>query len=259
MDTKADSLFNKLPEITLGFWVAKICATTLGETAGDHFSMTMNIGYAQSTLILMGILLVALFFQVLTSKYRPLLFWSVILLTSTAGTTMSDYMDRTLELGYLKGSAILIILLASVLTIWKVSEGSLSVAHIKSRRGEIFYWTAIVFSNTLGTAFGDFLSDSTTLGFTGVAAILGLVIVACAALYHFTNVSRVFLFWVAFILTRPFGAEVGNFFVKGHERGGLNFGTFNTSIALFAILAACVGYAFWNERKKTVLLPAGAQ
>jgi uncharacterized membrane-anchored protein len=241
---------NKLPEITLGFWAMKICATTLGETAGDHFSMTMNIGYAVSTMILATILIVALTFQLRARSYWPTLFWTVILLTSTAGTTMSDYMDRTLGLGYLAGSSLLITLLALILVMWRLTEGTLSVAQIKNRRGECFYWAAIIISNTLGTAFGDFLSDSTPLGFTGVAAILGAIILICGALYLFTPVSRILLFWTAFVLTRPFGAEVGNFFVKSVDRGGLNIGTLNTSFALFAILLCCVTSASMENKRR---------
>ena len=160
---------NKLPQITLAFWVMKICATTLGETAGDLLSMTLNIGYALSSLLLISLFVLSLLGQLSTRRYTPALYWTVILMTSTAGTTMSDFMDRTLGLGYASGSLILIALLAGVLLTWRLSEKSLSVEHIVSRRAELFYWAAILVSNTLGTALGDYLADDSVLGFAGGA------------------------------------------------------------------------------------------
>ncbi len=170
------STTNKLPLITLAFWIMKICATTLGETAGDLLSMTLNVGYALSSLILIGAFVVALTAQLLARAHHPWLYWTVILTTSTAGTTMSDYMDRTLGLGYARGSAILIFLLISVLTVWRISEKSLSVTDVHSRRAESFYWAAILVSNTLGTALGDYLADDSGLGFAGGALLIaGLI------------------------------------------------------------------------------------
>jgi len=227
---------NKLPQITIAFWIMKICATILGETAGDLLSMTLHAGYALSSVILLSFFLVTLSIQLFSKKYHPVIYWLVILATSTAGTTMSDFMDRTLNLGYATGSLILVTLLVVTLTIWRLSEKSLSVTNIKSFRGEVFYWIAILFSNTLGTALGDFLSDSSGLGFLGGAFLIGSLLLFIILAYYFTKISHVVLFWLAFILTRPFGATFGDLLTKPTEKGGLNFGTIGSSIVLFAIL-----------------------
>ena len=230
----------KLPAITIAFWVMKICATTLGETAGDLLSMTMNVGYAVSSLILLGFFFATLAIQLSTKKFHPVIYWAVILSTSTAGTTMSDYMDRTLGVGYATGSAILVSLLVATLIAWRVKEKSLSVTNIKSLRGEVFYWTAILFSNTLGTALGDFLADDSGLGFGGGALLIGGLLGLLVLAYFFTKLSHVVLFWSAFVLTRPFGATFGDLLTKTHEKGGLNFGTIGSSLILFAILTLLV-------------------
>ena len=231
---------NKLPQITIAFWITKICATTLGETAGDLFSMTLNIGYATSSEILLSFFFATLVFQLSSKKYHPIIYWTVILSTSTAGTTLSDYMDRTLGLGYATGSLILISLLIATLLIWRATEKSLSVTNIKSLRGEIFYWTAILFSNTLGTALGDFLADNSGLGFSGGALLIGSLLLLIVMAYYFTKISHVLLFWLAFVLTRPFGATFGDLLTKTHEKGGLNFGTAGSSLILFTILVIMV-------------------
>lgn len=197
---------SKLPEITLAFWIMKICATTLGETAGDLLSMTLKIGYAASSVLLVGLFLVTLGAQLRSRAYHPLLYWTVILSTSTAGTTLSDFMDRTLGLGYATGSAILAGLLGAVLLYWKLSRKSLSIARVRGGQGELLYWGAILVSNTLGTALGDFLADSSGLGFAGGALLIAGIIALIAAAYYFTGLSRVALFWMAFVLTRPLGA-----------------------------------------------------
>jgi len=231
---------NKLPAITLAFWVMKICATTLGETAGDLFSMTLNIGYAFSSVILFSFFIITLFIQLFSKQFRPVVYWSVILATSTAGTTMSDYMDRTLGLGYATGSLILVTLLTVILWIWKATEKSLSVTNIETRRGEVFYWVAILFSNTLGTALGDFLADDSGLGFFGGAIVIGSLLVLIVLTYYFSKISHVVLFWLAFVLTRPFGATFGDLLTKPIEKGGLDFGTIGSSAILFAILVVLV-------------------
>ena len=218
----------------------KICATTLGETAGDLLSMTMNIGYAVSSIILLSFFFGTLSVQLLSKKFHPVIYWAVILSTSTAGTTMSDYMDRTLGLGYATGSFILVSLLSITLIIWKSVEKSLSVTEIKSTRGEIFYWTAILFSNTLGTALGDFLADNSGLGFSGGAILIGSLLLLIILAYFFTKISHIILFWLAFVLTRPFGATFGDLLTKTHEKGGLNFGTIGSSLILFGILAILI-------------------
>lgn len=230
----------KLPQITLLFWIMKICATTLGETAGDLLSMTLHIGYARSSIILVGVFLATLVSQLLSSRYHPALYWTVILSTSTAGTTMSDYIDRTLGLGYVAGSAMLVCALLSVLAAWRLSEPSLSVTHITTRRAELFYWTAILFSNTLGTAFGDFLADSSGLGFAGGAALVSGLLTLTVLATYLTDVSRVLLFWFAFVLTRPLGATMGDLLTKTHDKGGLGFGTVGSSLVLFAVLVVLV-------------------
>lgn len=227
---------HKIPAITFSFWVMKICATTLGETAGDLLSMTLNIGYALSSLLLISIFFLTLFLQLRASHFHAFLFWSVILSTSTAGTTLSDYMDRTLALGYPMGASILVILLLGVFALWKKFEGSIDIASIKTTRAEIFYWSAILVSNTLGTALGDFLADSSGLGFSGGAALIGGLILLTVFCYYYTSVSRPVLFWSAFVLTRPFGATIGDLLTKPFDKGGLNFGTTWSSATLVFIL-----------------------
>lgn len=231
---------NKLPAITISFWIMKICATTLGETAGDLLSMTLHIGYAISSMLLLSFFLVTLFIQLSTKKYHPIIYWAVILATSTAGTTISDFMDRTLGLGYATGSLILATLLVITLIIWKITEKTLAVTNIKSTRGELFYWTAILFSNTLGTALGDFLADNSGLGFAGGAILIGSLLVLIILAYKFSKISHLFLFWLAFVLTRPFGATFGDLLTKPIEKGGLNFGTIGSSAILFVILAILI-------------------
>jgi uncharacterized membrane-anchored protein len=231
---------NKIPQITIAFWIMKICATTLGETAGDLLSMTLNVGYGVSSVILLSFFIVTLTIQLLSKKYHPVIYWAVILSTSTAGTTMSDFMDRTLGLGYATGTMLLITLLIMTLYIWKVTEKSLSVTDIKSRRGEIFYWSAILISNTLGTALGDFLADDSGLGFSGGALLIGGLLLIVVLAYYFTEISHIVLFWVAFVLTRPFGATFGDLLTKSVDKGGLNFGTIGSSLILFAILTVMI-------------------
>jgi uncharacterized membrane-anchored protein len=231
---------NKLPEITAAFWLMKISATTLGETGGDWLSMSMNLGYLASTLIFFAFFLATLGLQLASKRHHPWLYWSVIIATSTAGTTLSDYMDRTLELGYAKGAAILVSILLSLLLLWRLSIGNLRVTHIRTRKAEIFYWITILFSNTLGTALGDFLSDDSGLGFFGSwLLITGFLMVNLAA-YRFTRLDRVLLFWVAFILTRPFGATFGDVLTKATDQGGLDFGRGYASLVLLAILAVTI-------------------
>ncbi|SEB99270.1 Uncharacterized membrane-anchored protein [Pseudomonas mohnii] len=243
---------NKLPEITLAFWVMKICATTLGETAGDLLSMTLNVGYAMSSLILISAFLVTLGMQLFSKSHNPVLYWIVILSTSTAGTTMSDFMDRTLGLGYASGSLILISLLITIFAVWRLSEKSLSVNSIHTTKGELFYWTAILISNTLGTALGDYLADDSGLGFAGGALLIGSAIIAVVLARFYTRISGVLLFWMAFVLTRPFGATLGDFLTKPHEKGGLDFGTVGSSLVLAAVLVVLVAFAAKARRVEAV-------
>lgn len=231
---------NKVAQVNLAFWVMKICATTLGETAGDLLSMTLNAGYAISSVILLALFLISLTTQLLSRSFHPALYWLVILTTSTAGTTMSDFMDRTLELGYARGSLILVTCLVVVLATWRFTQKSLSVSHIETRRAELFYWMAILVSNTLGTALGDYLADDSGLGFLGGAALIGGLIAVTAVAYYTTRIDRVALFWIAFVLTRPFGATFGDLLTKSTDKGGLDFGTIGSSLVLATILAVMI-------------------
>lgn len=240
-------VLEKLPQITLAFWIMKISATTLGETAGDLLSMTLKVGYAISCVILLSIFLTVLIIQLRSKSYHPFLYWSVILATSTAGTTMSDFMDRTLGWGYAIGSLVLVTALATILCVWRFTTGSLSVTNVKTVKDESFYWAAILVSNTLGTALGDYLADSSGLGFAGGAALIGGLIALVIAAKYLTNISRVLLFWIAFVLTRPFGATMGDLLTKTPQQGGLGFGTIGSSLVLLAILVALI---LWTYRKQ---------
>jgi uncharacterized membrane-anchored protein len=245
--TKSSDFINKLPQITATFWLMKITATTLGETGGDWLSMTMDLGYLVSTLIFFALFVVALGAQLLSKKHHPYLYWTVIIATSTAGTTMSDYMDRTLELGYTKGAAILISILLCTLALWRITVGNVQVNDIRTRKAEVFYWITILFSNTLGTALGDFLADDSGLGFLGSWLLITAVLIVVLAATYFTKINRVLLFWIAFILTRPFGATFGDVLTKTHERGGLDFGRGYSSLILLAILIATILLAYKRE------------
>jgi uncharacterized membrane-anchored protein len=240
-ETAKNEFISKLPLITAGYWVIKICATTLGETGADHLSMTLNVGYAVSSLIFIGIFLVTLFFQLRSKKFNPLIYWLVFTSTSVAGTAISDFMDRTLGLGYGLGSIVLVSLLAITLAAWYFSEYSLSVTNIKTLKGEIFYWIGFLIANTLGTALGDFLADSSGLGFAGGAVLISTLLGLTLAAHYFTRISPIALFWVAFVLTRPFGATFGDLLTKSQGQGGLGFGTLGTSLILAALLVVFVG------------------
>lgn len=254
MSTTMSSTGNKVALVTASFWVLKIAATTLGETAGDLLSMTLNLGYAVSSMILFGFFLVAVVAQLSARSFPPLLYWTVILATSTAGTTMSDYMDRTLGLGYMKGSLILLTILLLILGVWRWSAGTLSVQNVRSFKVEFFYWLAILFSNTLGTALGDFLADDSGLGFFGGALLIGGLLAVVLAVYWFTRVSRVLLFWIAFVLTRPFGATFGDVLSKTKEKGGLGFGTIGSSAVLAAILIGVLAYTIVQDNRKSQMV-----
>ena len=242
---------NKLPRVTLLFWIMKIAATTLGETAGDLLSMTLKVGYAVSSMMLIGLLLVSLVTQLRSKSYHPWLYWTVILLTSTAGTTMSDYMDRTLGLGYAKGALMLATMLAAIFAYWRYSAHSFSIQHIRTLKGELLYWTAILFSNTLGTALGDFLADNSGLGFAGGVLLVGGLLALTALATRVTRISKTLLFWIAFVLTRPFGATMGDVLTKSTARGGLNFGTIGSSVVLGVILVFLILYTTASQDKET--------
>ena len=263
LSTDKNSVLNKLPQITLGFWIMKITATTLGETGGDHLSKTLGLGYWDSTLIFFGAFLVLVISQLCVKKYHPLLYWAVIVGTSTTGTTMSDCMDRTWGLGYATGSAILLGILLAVLGLWRLSGNSMSVDKVRTRKVEILYWTAILFSNTLGTALGDYSSDlfkehmgeGSTLQYFVAAGLFGSLIAAVAAAAYFTKISRVLLFWIAFVLTRPFGACFGDVLARDTSDGGLGYGTKRASEVLLGILLVGIVIIMVKLRRQPALEP----
>jgi len=231
---------NKVATVTFAFWLIKIAATTLGETGGDAVSMTMNLGYAIGTVIFFGLFLVTVAAQVYAKSFHRFLYWSVIVTTTTAGTTMADYADRSLGIGYVGGSLLLFALLLTVLAIWKLVLGSVSVNNITSRKAEIFYWVTILFSNTLGTALGDFLADSSGLGYDGSALVFSGALVLVALMYFLTKISHTLLFWAAFILTRPLGATLGDLLTKPHEHGGLDLSRISSSIVIAIFMVVCI-------------------
>jgi len=231
---------SKVPAVTVVFWIIKIAATTLGETAGDAVSMTMNLGYAVGTLIFFIFFLVMVAAQVRAKAFHPFLYWAVIVGTTTVGTTMADFADRSMGIGYVGGSLMLFAMLMGVLGLWYYSLGSVSVNHITSHKAEIFYWMTILFSNTLGTALGDFLADESGLGYEGGALVFGAALMLIAALYYFAGISHVALFWAAFILTRPLGATLGDMLTKPHDHGGLNLSRISSSAAIAVFMIACI-------------------
>jgi uncharacterized membrane-anchored protein len=239
MSKVSASTHSKVPEVTLGFWIIKIAATTLGETGGDAVSMSLNLGYAISSTIFIGVFAAAVAAQIAAKSFHPFLYWLVIVATTTAGTTMADFADRSLGIGYAGGTAILFALLVATLGIWYRSAGSVAVNTVNSPRIETFYWVAILFSQTLGTALGDWMAD-TGLGYQGGALVFGAGLAVIAAAYFFSNVSRTLLFWSAFILTRPLGATVGDFLDKPVANGGLAISRFSVSALLAVFMIVCI-------------------
>src|SRR5712672_1287779 len=240
MKNNSDSGLSKVPALTLSFWIIKIVATTLGETGGDAVSMSMNLGYALSSLIFIGIFAAAVAAQIAARSFHAFLYWLVVVATTTAGTTMADFADRSLGIGYAGGSALLFALLMAALGAWYRSAGTISVDTVTSPRVEMFYWAAILFSQTLGTALGDWMADSNGLGYERGALVFAAGLAVIAAAYFYTNVSRTLLFWSAFILTRPLGATVGDLLDKPVANGGLAFGRFYASAILAAFIIACI-------------------
>jgi uncharacterized membrane-anchored protein len=233
-------MLSKIPQVTLTFWIIKILATTLGETGGDALSMTLDLGYALSTVIFFSIFLVVVASQISARSYHPFLYWGVIVATTTAGTTLSDYLTRTAALGYLKASLLLFAIVILLLLLWRFSLGTVSVNQIANRKAETFYWLTIFFSNTLGTALGDCLADTSGLGFEGSALVFAGAIALVAAAYFFTNISHTALFWTAFILTRPLGATLGDLLTKPVSEGGINLSRFTSSFVLAAVMIICI-------------------
>jgi len=240
MNQTPEQALSKVPEITLIFWIIKIAATTLGETGGDTLSMSMHLGYLESTGIFAAIFLVAVAAQIRAKGFRPFLYWTTIIATTTVGTTLADFADRSLGIGYAGGSALLVILLMASLLSWYWSLGSVSVASVSSPKAEAFYWLTIMFSQTLGTALGDWTADTAGLGYSGGAMVFSLLLVLVVAAYYWTRISRTTLFWAAFILTRPLGAVVGDFLDKPVSAGGLALSRYSASAALIAFIVACL-------------------
>jgi uncharacterized membrane-anchored protein len=231
---------SKVPEVTLVFWVIKIAATTLGETGGDAVTMTLQWGYLAGTALFLSALLILVGLQIAAKKFEPWLYWATIVASTTAGTTMADFADRSLGIGYTGGATILFLCLAATLGFWYWTQGSISGETVDRPKVEVFYWTAITFSQTLGTALGDWMADTSGLGYAGGALVFAAGLGALAALYFFTNVSRVFLFWAAFILTRPLGATLGDFLDKPINHGGLAFSRPLASAVIAVFIVACI-------------------
>jgi uncharacterized membrane-anchored protein len=231
---------SKVPEITLLFWVLKIFATTLGETGGDALSMSLDLGYLVATGIFLAVFVGAVSAQIATTRFRPIPYWTTIIATTTLGTTLADFADRSLGIGYAGGATLLLALLIGSLCLWYYALGTVSVSSIRTARAESFYWVTILLSQTLGTAVGDWTADDGGLGYAGSAAVFGGLLALVAAAYYGTNISRTALFWVAFVLTRPLGAVVGDFLDKPIAHGGLELSRFGASAVLLLVIAAAV-------------------
>ncbi|WP_240669450.1 COG4705 family protein [Achromobacter spanius] len=230
----------KVPEVTLGFWLIKIAATTLGETGGDAVSMSMNLGYLVGTGIFAVIFLAAVVAQVKAKSFHPFLYWATIIATTTVGTTLADFADRSLGIGYAGGSSLLLVLLLGSLLVWHRTLGSVSVSTVSSPKAEAFYWLTIMFSQTLGTALGDWTADTAGLGYTGAAVVFSGLLALIVAAYYWTDLSRTLLFWAAFILTRPLGAVVGDFLDKPLSAGGLALDRYSASAALLTFMLTAI-------------------
>jgi uncharacterized membrane-anchored protein len=249
MDEKRSELVAKVPQVTLLFWIIKILATTLGETGGDAVTMSWlgettaeakGTGYLIGTAIFGVIFVAAVLVQIKARKFHPFLYWLTIVATTTVGTTLADYCDRSLGIGYTGGSSVLLVCVIGSLLIWRWSTGSISIETVSTPKVEIFYWVTIMFSQTLGTALGDWVADTNEMGYLGAAAIFGSALALTALLYYFTSISHVILFWAAFILTRPLGAVVGDFLDKPHAQGGLALSRYTASLALLVVIIALI-------------------
>lgn len=239
-NSKIEIKFSKVPQLTVIFWIIKIAATTLGETGGDAVSMSMNLGYLVSTLIFAVLFLIAAIIQIKSPRFHPLIYWSTIIATTTVGTTLADFADRSLGIGYAGGTSLLFTLLMGSLALWYYTLGIISVDSISNSKSEIFYWITIMFSQTLGTALGDWTVDSVGFGYGGSVIVFTSLLALILALYFWTKISRTFLFWSAFILTRPLGAVIGDFLDKPQEAGGLALSRYSATITLFIFMFGCI-------------------
>ena len=240
MNPDIKQMFIKVPEVTLIFWIIKIAATTLGETGGDAVSMSMGLGYLAGTGIFAVLFAAAVTAQILAKQFHPALYWLTIIATTTVGTTLADFADRSLHIGYAGGTALLLSLLLVSLFAWHRTLGTISVESVNTPKAEAFYWVTIMFSQTLGTALGDWMSDSAGFGYRGSAAVFGGVLALLALAYWKTTISRTLLFWAAFILTRPLGAVVGDFLDKPYDHGGLALSRYSATAALLVFMIACI-------------------
>lgn len=239
---------SKVPLVTLGFWIIKICATTVGETGGDALSMTLKLGYLVSTMIFLGFFIVTLAAQVASKRYRSYFYWAVVVATTTVGTTTSDYLDRTLGLGYIKSSIFEFLAVLAILVIWRQTAGKIEFENITNRRDEIFYWLTILVSNTLGTALGDYVATDTGLGFEKGALIFAGLLALVAAAHFFTKIPAGILFWSAYVLTRPLGATLGDVLTKPQADGGLNLSRITSSLTIGAVMVVAIIITAWRAR-----------
>ena len=251
MSNPAEQRASKVPEVTLIFWIIKIAATTLGETGGDAVSMSMNLGYLVGTAIFAVIFIVAVAFQIAATRFRPFLYWTTIIATTTVGTTLADYADRSLGIGYAGGTTLLLALLLASLLVWHRTQGSVSISTVNTPRVEAFYWVTIMFSQTLGTALGDWTADSAGLGYLGSAAVFTGLLALIVAAYYRTKLSHTLLFWAAFVLTRPLGAVLGDFLDKPLDKGGLNLSRYTATAVLLAFIIACIAFIPQRTAKRT--------
>ncbi len=247
----SNKVLNKVPPATIAFWIVKILATTFGETGGDALSMTLNLGYAVSTLIFLAFFVATLTAQVRSTHYHPVAYWAVVVATTTVGTTTSDYFDRTLELGYVKSSIILVVAVLVVLLAWWRSTGTIAADRIITRKNELFYWLTILVSNTLGTALGDLVASSTGLGFERGALVFASLIAVVVAAHFFTRAPSTALFWMAYVLTRPLGATLGDTLTKPYVDGGLNLGRISSTLTIGAGMIVIVAVTSLRKRRAT--------
>ena len=240
MQPSTKDAFAKVPEVTLWFWVIKVFATTLGETGGDSVTMSMHLGYLAGSAIFVTLFVAAVAAQIHAKRFHPFLFWTVIVATTTAGTTLADFFDRSLGVGYAGGSSILLVLLVATLVVWHRALGSVAINDIRTRKAEVFYWLTIMFSQTLGTALGDWMADSTGLGYKGAAAVFAAGLAVVAVCYFRTRISRALLFWAAFILTRPLGATLGDLLDKPHADGGMALSRYAASAVIAVVIVLAI-------------------